>query len=198
MHGKIYSIMCIGLQANKELIGQLMVLIASRCKPLYHTKLLKLLYIIDEEATIKTGAPITWLTYNAWQYGPVAEDVYYSKNAGYNKFNKFVKFIYAGENKYIIKPVIEFNDEEFSETDLTVIHEMLEKYGSKSTKELVGITHANGSLWDQTIKREKIQFSESNKTSDTALDFSELIEKDHFKKTIYYSVMENIELQATL
>ena len=190
--------MCIGLQANKELIGQLMVLIANRCKPLYHTKLLKLLYLIDEESTLKTGAPITWLSYNAWQFGPVAEDVYHSKGVGYNKFSKYVKFKHAGENKYIVKPVVEFNDAEFTDTDLTIINEVLEKYRHLSTKELVGITHANGSLWDKTVKRANINFSESNRTSDVSLDFAELIENDGFKKTVYYTTMENIELQATL
>jgi len=190
--------MCIGLQANKELIGQLMVLIANRYKPLYHTKLLKLLYIIDEESTIRTGAPITWLTYHAWRYGPVAEDVYHSKQVGYNKFNQYVKFVHAGENKCIVKPVAGFSDAEFTDTDLNIIHEVLEKYGHLSTKELVGITHADGSLWDRTVKRANIHFSENNKTSDVSLDFVELIQNDGFKKTVYYTTMENIELQASL
>jgi len=190
--------MCIGLQANKELIGNVMVLIADRCKPLYHTKLLKLLYLIDEKATVKTGTPITWLTYNAWQYGPVAEDIYYSKGTGYNKFNKYVKFVSAGENKYMVKPVTEFNDAEFTDSDLSIINEVLEKFGHLSTKELVGITHSNGSLWDKTVKRLNIQFTESNRTSDVPLDFTELIENDGFKKTVYYTTLENIELRATL
>jgi uncharacterized phage-associated protein len=190
--------MCIGLQANKELIGNIMVLIANRCKPLYHTKLLKLLYLIDEEATIRTGAPVTWLTYNAWQYGPVSEDVYYSKVTGHNKFSKFVKFEHIGENKYIVKPVVEFDDAEFSDFDLNVINDVLEKYGHMNTKKLVGITHTAGSLWEKTVKRSNIRFSESNKTSDTGIDFAELIENDGLKKTVYYATMENIELQATL
>ncbi|MCL2074115.1 MAG: Panacea domain-containing protein [Marinilabiliaceae bacterium] len=190
--------MSIGLKANKELIGQLMVLISSRCKPLYHTKLLKLLYVIDEEATLRTGTPITWLNYNAWQYGPVAEDIYYSKNAGHNKFSQYVIFNHAGGNKYIVKPVVEFSDAEFSDTDLRIANEVIEKYGRKSTRDLVGITHAEGSLWQKTVQRANIHFSESNRTSDVSLNFAELIENDGFKKTVYYTTLENIELQASL
>jgi uncharacterized phage-associated protein len=175
-----------------------MVLIANRYKPLYHTKLLKLLYLIDEEATIRTGAPVTWLSYNAWQYGPVAEDVYYSKGAGYNKFSKYVRFEHAGENKCIVKPVVEFSNAEFTGSDLAIIGEVLDRYGHLSTRELVGITHASGSLWDRTVKRSGIHFSESNKTSGVPLNFVELIENDGFKKTVYYTAMENIELKATL
>jgi uncharacterized phage-associated protein len=190
--------MCTGLQANKNLIGNIIILIANQCKPLYHTKLLKLLYLIDEAAIVRTGTPITWLTYNAWHYGPVAEDVYYSKVAGHNRFDEFVKFECAGENKYIVKPVAVFDDAEFSESDMTVINDVLEKYGRMETRKLVGITHLEGSLWEKTVKRSNIHFSENNKTSGVSLNFAELIENDGFKKTVYYSTMENIELQATL
>lgn len=186
------------MQANKELIGNAMVLIANRCKPLYHTKLLKLLYLIDEVATIKTGAPITWLTYNAWQYGPVAEDIYYSKRVEDNKFGEYVKFDYSGENRYVVKPVVKFNDAEFTDLDLIIIDEVLQKYGLMSTKELIETTHAEGSLWNKTVKCNNIHFSETNKTSNTPLDFAKLVENDGFKKTIYFTTKENIELKAIL
>ena len=64
--------MCLGIQVNKDKIGNLIVLLAGRLKPLYHTKLIKLLYLIDEEAVKDGGIPITWLDYKAWQYGPVS------------------------------------------------------------------------------------------------------------------------------
>jgi len=190
--------MCIGMQTNKELIGNMIVLLANRCKPLYHTKLLKLLYLIDEEATRQTGAPITWLKYNVWQFGPVSEDVYYSKIQGYNKFDDFVRFEPAGENAFIIRPVSDFDDSEFSELDLEIINHVLDKYGKMDTRELVNITHAKDSLWEETKKRFGIHFSENNKTSDVPLNLVELIADDNFKKSVYYSTLENVELQSTL
>ena len=65
--------MCLGMYTNRNLIGNILILLSTRCKPLYHTKLLKLLYLIDEEATKRTGTPLTWLSYNVWQFGPVGE-----------------------------------------------------------------------------------------------------------------------------
>ena len=192
------EIMCIGLQVNKELIGNLIVLIEKRCKPLYQTKLLKLLYLIDEESTIKTGTPVTWLTYKAWQFGPVAEDVYYSKNPGQNNFSKYVIFEHVRGNSYIVRPIIEFDDAEFSQTDLTIVNDVIDKYGRLSIKKLVSITHTTGSLWNKTIKHSGIRFSQNNKTSDANIDFGWLVENDGFKKTIFYATMENIELQAAL
>ena len=190
--------MCVGMKVNKDLIGNITIFLAEKCEPLYHTKLLKLLYLIDEESTKKTGAPITWLTYNAWQLGPVSEDVYFSKQSGYNKLSGFVRFENTKDNKFIIKPIARFDNSELTGQDMDIINSVISKYGHLTTRELVDITHTKGSLWDITKKRVGIQFSSDNKTSDVTLDFSELLGNDGFKKTIYYSTLENIELQSTL
>ena len=190
--------MCVGMKTNKDLIGNIIIFLADKCKPLYHTKLLKLLYLIDEEATKRTGAPITWLTYNVWQFGPVSEDIYFSKQSGYNKLSRFVRFENVGNNSFIIKPIAKFDGSELTEQDMDIINGVVAEYGQMRTQELIDITHTKGSLWDITKKRTGIQFSADNKTSDVTLDFAELLGDDGFKKTIYYSTLENIELQSTL
>lgn len=190
--------MCTGMKINKDLIGNLIILLSERCKPLYHTKLLKLLYLIDEEATKRLGSPITWLSYSVWQFGPVAEDVYFSKIEGVNKFSQFVRFDHVTDEKYIIRPVSEFDDSEFSNSDLQIIEDVIKKYGNLSTKQLIEITHAKDSLWEKAKKNYDIHFSDQNKTSSITLNFSELLGDDGFKKTIYYSTLENIELRSTL
>lgn len=190
--------MCMGIKVNKELIGNLIILIAEKCKPLYLTKLLKLLYLIDEKSVKRIGAPITWLSYQAWELGPVAEDIYYSKNTGQNRFNEFVNFKKSdNENKCLVEPITVFDDSEFSELDLEIIDETLEKYGHLSADKLIDIVHAEDSLWYKTKERENIRFSEDNKTSEAELDFTELIE-DNFKRTVYYSTFENMELKSTI
>jgi uncharacterized phage-associated protein len=190
--------MCIGMRINKNLIGNIIILLADRCKPLYHTKLLKILYLIDEEATKRTGAPITWLSYNVWQYGPVSEDVYFSKINGLNKFSEFIRFEHVTGEKYIIKPVSQFDDTDFSELDLHIIDYVIKEYGHLNSKQLVNILHSKNSLWEKTKRMAGIQFSEQNKTSPITLNFAELLDNDGFKKTVYYNTLENIELQSTL
>jgi len=190
--------MGIGMIINKELIGNLLILLSEQYKPLYHTKLLKLLYLIDEEAVKETGAPVTWMSYCVWQFGPVSEDIYFSKIDGYNKFHEFVKFDHVSENKYIVRPISSFDDSEFSDLDLRIIKDTLKKYGHLNTKQLIEITHSKDSLWETTKKKYGIQFSGQNKTSAITLDFSDLLAKDDFKKTIYYNTLENIELQSTI
>lgn len=187
-----------GMNVNKELIGNLMVLLAERCKPLYHTKLLKLLYLIDEEAVKRSGCPITWLDYKVWQLGPVAEDVYFSKFEGTNKFAEFVRFEQVGENRLIIRSKIPFNDGEFSDYDLEIIEEVLKVYGDKSYNELVGVTHASGSLWSEAKERAKLHFSDENKTSDILIDLQELVECDSLKKNCYQETKESLQLKSML
>ncbi|GHT32948.1 hypothetical protein AGMMS49574_17570 [Bacteroidia bacterium] len=190
--------MCIGLKMNKNLIGNTVVYLAERCKPLYHTKLLKLLYLIDEEATNRTGAPITWLNYNVWQFGPVTEDVYFSKIEGLNKLSDFVRFENVRDNSFIIKPIKQFSNAELSDLDMQIINDVVVKYGNMTTKQLIDLTHAEGSLWYKTKKRAGLQFSNTNRTSNISLNFADLVENDGFKKTIYYATLENVELQSTL
>lgn len=190
--------MCLGMYTNRNLIGNMLVLLSQRCKPLYHTKLLKLLYLIDEEATKRTGTPITWLSYNVWQFGPVAEDVYHSKWEGLNKFSEFVRFEKVADGKILIKPMVEFDDSSFSELDMQIIDDIIEHYGQLTAKQLVKIVHSKDSLWEKTRQQANIHFSAQNQTSSIPLDFSELLNNDGFKKTIYYSTLENLELQSTL
>jgi len=189
--------MCVGMKANKNLIGNLIVLLSERCNPLYHTKLLKLLFLIDEASVKKNGYPVTWLSYQVWQHGPVTPDVYNSKFEGQNRFSEFVEFKNAGENKFIIKPIIKFSDDEFSDLDLEIIEDVIAQYGHLNSNKLVDIVHAKGSLWHTIKERENLHFSEKDKTSNVELNFTELLDSD-FKRTLYYSTLENVELQSTL
>jgi len=161
-------------------------------------QVLKILYLIDEESTKRTGTPITWLSYNVWQFGPVAEDVYHSKWKGLNKFSEFVCFDEVAEGNFLVKPVVEFDDSEFSELDLQIINDVIEQYGHLTANQLVNIVHSENSLWKKTKQRANIHFSEQNKTSTVSINFAELIKDDSFKKTIYYCTLENLEFQSTL
>lgn len=189
--------MCIGIKVNKELIGNLMILLAERCKPLYHTKLLKLLFIIDEESVKKTGVPITWLDYKIWQHGPVSDDVFYSKLTGHNKFSEYVSFNHLKDGSCIIKSISTFNDGEFCDLDLEIINNVIDKYGDKSSRELVELTHRTGSIYDETKKKYGIEFSGENRTSDIEINFRDLLDSCS-KKAAYQYALENMQSKILL
>ena len=56
-----------------EKIGNTVVYLADRIENLSKTKLLKLLYILDEISIKKSGIPMLNLKYKVWKFGPVSE-----------------------------------------------------------------------------------------------------------------------------
>jgi Uncharacterized phage-associated protein len=192
--------MNIGGKANKALLGNLILYLAEKCAPLGHPKLLKLLYLIDQESTMKRGYPMTWLSYKVWSLGPVSEDVYFSKNSGCNKFSEYVKFVTEDNRscKIISKPKIGFDDSEFSDSDIDLIEGIIARYGDKTSKQLIKVTHSEDGLWSKFKKLYGLKFTEDNKTSDVEIDFSELIKDDKFKQSLFLSDKENTELHSVV
>ena len=81
----------------------------------------------------------------------------------------------VGDATYIL-PAKSFVDDEFSDNDLLVMDEVMKKYGDKTAKELVGITHRKGSLWYMVAERNNLLASFENKlmnNSDCVIDFAE-------------------------
>ena len=62
-------------------IGNILLYFANEINPLYLTKAIKLLYILDETSVKEIGAPVTWLDYKVWKLGPVPESIYEDINS---------------------------------------------------------------------------------------------------------------------
>ena len=193
--------MCLGMAVNKDLIGNLIIYIVDYCKnnsaPLYQTKLLKLLYLIDEESVIKYGTPITWLDYAVWQKGPVPAEIYFSKVPHMNKLNEYVSFEDRSSRFLVVKKRA-FQNTYFSEVDLSIIDNVLTKYGNKTSGELIDITHKEGSLWSKIVEGKNIRFTQDNHTSNEFIDFSLLIAGDKFKHFSYWAARECLETKLSL
>ena len=193
--------MCIGMTVNKDLIGNLIIYIVDYCRkystPLYQTKLLKLLFLIDEESVRQTGTPITWLDYDVWQKGPVPTDIYFSKLPNLNKVVEYVSFE-ERSNKYLVVKKKEFNDGNFSEVDLDIINDVLRDFGKKTSEELIEITHQPGSLWSNIVKEKNVRFSSENHTSNESIDFFQLIAEDKFKRFNYWAAHECLVTNSVL
>ncbi|MFK1819542.1 Panacea domain-containing protein [Bacteroides fragilis] len=147
-----------GVRVNKELIGNLIALLAHKCAPLCHTKLIKMMYLIDEKAIEDSGIPITWLDYKVWQYGPVAPAVFFFRDY-FGDYVEGVRVEECGSTPVtIIKPLREFDDSEFSDYDLEIIDKVIEECKDKTARELVDLTHKAGGPWDVTKKKKRPGF----------------------------------------
>ncbi len=184
--------MDLGMTANKDLIGNLIIYIADKCKPLYHTKLLKILYFIDEVAVQEKGSPITWLEYSVWGKGPVSKEIYFSKVENCNPFDSYFTISKKNNNAYQIIPKQVFDKSEFSKKDIEIIDHVIDLYGKKTSDELIELTHAKGSLWSNIVETKNIKFSKENTTSVYSINFADLIKDDTMKSLSYFIAREDL------
>ena len=187
--------MCLGVEVNKEKIGNLLIYLAENIKPPYHTKLLKLLYLIDEESVRDSGVPITWLDYKVWQYGPVSPAIYEI----HYKDNCFSEYVSCEQNIHgrLISSKKIFSDDEFSRYELEIIERVVNKYKNVNAEELVKETHGEDTLWNITKKENNIEFdSEIAKISNYSIDLYRLIEDDKIKLDNYWGAQELMTLKV--
>lgn len=188
--------MCLGIAANKEKIGNLLVLLADRLAPLYQTKMIKLVYLIDELKVKDNGVPLTWLDYKVWQYGPVAPELYYLRDND-SVLNEYVE-AKRDCNGTLICPKRTFDDAKFSERDLRIIEKAINIYGSKGAEGLIALTHRDDSLWSITKREHDLDFSSPiANTSDVSMDLSRLID-DEEKKDNFEGAREMMMFKAGL
>lgn len=174
-------------------IGNLTAYLAEKIPFLSLTKLLKILYIIDEESVKQIGSPITFLDYKVWADGPVAESIY-------NEIKKDIKTT-IGDKELALTPFIKvkrtYNEErgqeeisisaakdsdlsKFSKFEKRIIDSIISEFGSKTAREIVDFLHEKGSLWDKTVKSHNLEtsFAIMGKQSNVSIDFMELISDD--------------------
>lgn len=143
-------------EENISRIGNAAVYIAEHTSDLSKTKLLKLLYLMEERSALKYQQPFLALSYEVWQAGPVPKDIYIDLSDGAVLLSKYVKTelvkLDDGKVAQYIHPVAAFNDEDFSANEIRLMDEVLKEYGDKTATELVDIVHKENTLWYKIAK----------------------------------------------
>jgi uncharacterized phage-associated protein len=192
-------------------IGNILIYLSSKIKPLYLTKALKLLYIIDETSVKETGVPTTWLEYKVWKFGPVPEELY-------NEFKNNLKECFNEKtislDKYVdirklqnpveeafesiqLIPIREFKEEDFSEYEVELLERVVASFGHLSAKDLVSTLHREGTLWDKIVKSEdlEMQFNLQNNRTNYSINFIDLLNKDYLKQDAYKAAYDSLSFQ---
>lgn len=167
--------MCKLTTPDKEKLGNAVVYIASHTNNLSKTKLLKLLYFMEEYSVRRFHTPFLGLPFEVWQAGPVVKDVFIDLSEAPILLDGYITKKVKGDATYIL-PIRDFCDDEYSDNDITVMQEVMKKYGSKTAKELVALTHRKGSLWYNAASKQDLLVSFEKKlmnNSDIVIDFSE-------------------------
>ena len=174
-------------------IGHTVVYLSKNIHQLSKTKLLKLLYILDEISIKKSGIPFLNLKYKVWKFGPVSEELFIDLSSEPKLLENFIeKNNYEGIS--YVTPIVDFNDDEFSDNDIELMDFIIEKFGNKSAKELISYTHRINSPWYNTAKKNNVlELLENGTINNTEylIDMGQLISHDDRRKEIYSDYIES-------
>lgn len=169
-------------------IGNTVVFLSDKIEGISKTKLLKLLYILDELSIKRSGIPFLNLTYKVWKFGPVSEDLFIELSSEPTLLKHYILRKSDEEGNTFVYPKVKFNDDEFSQNDLELLELVTKDFGSKSAKELVKYTHRKLSPWYNTAKENSVLElleSEQITNSEFVIDLSQLVAHDERKMEVY-------------
>lgn len=175
-------------QLNK--IGHTVIYLANHVPQLTKTKLLKLLYIIEEVSIQKWGIPVLNLKFKVWKFGPVSEELFVDLSTDTVLLSKF---IIKQHDDAVIRPKLAFSDDEFSDNDIEVLEHIVSHFGQQTATELVSYTHRHNSPWHNTAKQHNVlELLENEKINNTefVIDMAQLIANDPLKTEIYLDYLE--------
>ena len=185
-------------KTQKVKIGNLLNYLATNIPELYLTKLLKILYIIDELSVKRSGVPVSWLKYKVWKNGPVANKLY--SDLRWKNGLQFIDYIEVIQDEeysgFKIKPKSVFDDSEFSDYEMNLIDEVILKFKDKSADEIIDVLHLEGSLWYKIVEEENLQEKfeiDGENTTPFEIDFTDLIEQDADKLNHFIASKDTIE-----
>ncbi len=136
-----------------ERIGNILIYFSERITDLSRTKLLKLLYLLEESFLKKYGTPLLDIDFEAWADGPVSRELYDELSCKTNLLKDFIQGSCEGEVS-IITPEGSFNECIFSGRDLEMLDFIVDRFSDLSANQLDNYTKQPGSPWYK-VAREK-------------------------------------------
>ncbi len=179
------------LFSNSEIdkLGNAVIYLAERIEPLSKTKLLKLIYLIEEYAVRTYGLPFFNLDFSVWKLGPVSRDIFVDLSSDEPVLlANYITRNTASDGSVFIAPKRAFSDDEFSDNEMDLLEHIVETFQATTAAELIQLTHRKHSLWYITAQEngvlEHLEMGHLNST-EIPIDFSRLLETMPLKKEIY-------------
>lgn len=183
-------------------LGNAVVYLAGKINPLSKTKLLKLIYLIEEYSVRTYGLPFFNLNFSVWKLGPVSRDVFVDLSSDEPVLlEKYISRNFGPDGGIYIKPKVIFLDDEFSDNDMALLEHISETFKHFTAAELVELTHRKHSLWYITaLENGVLEHLESGHMNSTeiAIDFSRLLDGLPLKKEIFEDQREYLKSSQAL
>jgi uncharacterized phage-associated protein len=142
-------------QEQIDKIGYTIVYLSLEIQPIYKTKLLKLLYLLDETSIKETGIPFLNLEYDVWQFGPVDRNIFEDLSDSPKIFANFIQVVSEDNGKRIV-PICDFKDDEFSDYEIELLERFVKEFKYSSSDDLVKLTHAKNGPWYNAAKKHRV------------------------------------------
>jgi len=181
-------------------LGNAIVFLAKNVPDPNKTKLLKLVYFLQEKSIQKYGIPFFKIPFKVWQFGPVNPDLYQEFNGRPFILEEYISTSRSNDTISII-PKSDFNDEEFSDREIDLMEKIVLAFKNTPASELVELTHYEGNPWHRTACEHNLISEFQNKmrsTTDIDIDFTGLIENDPDKIHRYESYLEYMDSSSAL
>ena len=181
-------------QPQIEKIGNAIIYLSNHIPDLNKTKLLKLLYLIEQISIQKYGFPFFNIRFDVWKYGPVSKDLFIELSDTPELLKAYITIDKCEDTPFITVKK-DFDDDEFSDNDIAILDYVVTHFQNASAAYLVRLTHNEHSPWHQTaIRHGLLQAFELGQctSTDIEIDFSTIFTDDN-QRAFY---LENKELLA--
>lgn len=182
-------------------VGNALIYLSKNTQNPGKTKLLKLLYLLDEFSVKRRGYPMFGLTYKVWHLGPVCEEIFIDLSSKAFLLDEFVSVQYDEKNRSTIVPKKPFDDGEFSDHDIELMEEVVRKYARSTAQSLINITHRESSLWYRMAKEKgllELFRQGATNNSEFTINFKDLVVGDPLKEQVYDHYLETMEIHRAL
>lgn len=183
-----------------EKLGNTLIYFAQpgKVSELSKTKILKLLFLLEEKSIATYGVPFLGFNFELWQFGPVEKNVYVELSEDLPTLGQYIRKVNYDDFYEANQP---FNDHEFSQIDIELMDEIVAFARHKTAEDLVEFTHSKNSLWKKCAEEFNILKELENgslPTSQYLIDFTKLFDENSFLKERYEQARENLEIRNYL
>lgn len=187
-------------KSEVEKLGNAIIYLCTHVPDPNKTKILKLVYFLQEKSIQKYGIPFFKIPFKVWQFGPVNPDLYHELSGQPFILEGYISTYHQGETTYV-KSVKEFTDDEFSDQEMDLMEKITGAFRNTPASELVELTHYEGQPWHKTACENNLLIEFQNRrlsTTDVDIDFTGLLGDDEDKKHRYESYLEFLDASASL
>ena len=187
-------------QNQLDKLGNTLIFLCKNLEKATKTHLLKLVFIIEEISIMKFGVPFFDLRFDVWKLGPVSKDLFVELTDELNLLEPYISKI-VNYGATIISPKKGFSDDEFSDNEMNLLNEIVDRFKYCTAKELINFTHKKNSLWyNAALRNGVLELLEAGKmtTTNIEINMAELVEGDEEKIMIYNSHKEFLTQSKSL